>query len=796
MGSYSRRDVLRLGAVTLLGALVPEPLLRTLGAAPPPWDVLPGIPPDGSGPLRADTPMILGSGKRNEYPAVAASEGKTWAAWVTSDGNVERLVLRQVLPAAESSNDERSLPLTRCHRPALAVAGDRVYVAWAGTAPAPQDMSPHDSNMTIGFAQLESDGRLQVLGTLGSGKWLGNPALAVDVTGTGFLAWESLESNGHFATWVAPIRRGKIAQASAVASPPRGDARRPALALLDESTAWVVWDESTDGDVAIKARLVRANAALGNVVAVTSGRGLHLAPAAACDRQGHTWLAWYTNCWPDGTTDIPRRVEIAVLDRSGRVSWPPQPDIVARETTSTVQGLEFPQLACSPDGRVWLSARASQNFFLIVFDGNQWSAPTRLHKDGWGGRGQHVALAPIAKGEIMTARRDLDDAVVQKFTVSQPLPAHSPRLSPKGRTPVASARVREKIDFEPWGEWHFYFGDIHGHTSLSDGTGDVDEFYLMRRDVYAEDFAALTDHDSFVGNTLSPSEWEEIKAITEHFNEPGRFVTLFGQEWTTLRVPRGSGHMNVYSCRRDIPLFDHTLPEYATADKLVEAARKYEAIAIPHHIGWTGTRWEAFAPDVVPLVEIVSVHGAHEFMGNRPLAHRGGLPGYFAQDGLARGLRFGFIGGTDCHGLLWQHGECWKRDPYLGGLACVLAPQLTREAVFEALRKRRCYATSGIRARIVFEANGSPMGADIDAAEKLEFKVAVSSESLLRWIEIVKDNATVYCFGGEGHQSQFTWSDPEWSKQPPGKTSYYYLRVTCRDDNMAWSSPIWVRRRA
>jgi tRNA threonylcarbamoyladenosine modification (KEOPS) complex Pcc1 subunit len=594
--------------------------------------------------------------------------------------------------------------------------------------------------------------------------------------------------------WAAPVQLTKVGPAIQIAPSGSSDARRPALALLDASSAWIVWDESHGSDVLIKARLVRANGTLGNVVALTSGKGLHLAPAVATDREGRTWVAWYTNCWPDGTTDIVRRVEVAVLERSGQVSWPPQPEIVTRETTSTVQGLEFPQLAHSPDGRIWLSARASQNFFLVVFDGREWTLATRLEKDGWGGRGQRVAIVPVAKGEILTARRDLNDAVVQKLTLAEAPTVHIGKFSPKGRAPVPIARVRERIDFEPWGEWKFYFGDIHGHTSLSDGTGDVDEFYLMRRDIYAEDFAALTDHDSFVGNTISPSEWDEIKAITEHFNDPGKFVTLFGQEWTTLRVPRGSGHMNVYSCRRDIPLFDHTLAQFATAEKLVEAARTYDAIAVPHHIGWTGTTWEAFAPDVIPVIEIVSVHGAHEFMGNRPLAHRGGMAGHFAQDGLARGLRFGFIGGTDCHGLLWQHGECWKRDPYQAGLACVLAPELTREAVFEALRMRRCYATSGIRARIVFEANGTPMGAEIEASDKLEFKVDVSSESLLRWIEIVKDNTTVYTFGGEGHRSQFTWCDPEWKGNPAGRTSYFYLRVTCRDDNMAWSSPIWVRR--
>lgn len=799
MGSYSRRDFLRLSGVTLLGVLVPSSLLRVAGAVPPPWDALPGVPLTSGVPLRGDVPILLGSGKRNEYPAVAARPGRVWAAWVVGDRDAEHLVLRQVLPAAQEV-EERRLPLSRCHRPALAMAAGRAWVAWAGTAPQPNaSSSSAQLGRQIHLAVLEADGRLQVVASLPAAPMVGNPSLVLDDSAHGFLAWEELAPSGRFSVMLAPIRAGAlVAKAVPAAGGGSTDARRPALALIDKSRAWLVWDEAVaPGEVAVKARLVAGDGTMHAPVALTSGAGLHLAPAVALDANGRAWVAWYTNCWPDATVDIPRRVEIAVIEREDKVLWPPQPPDLGRESTSTAQGFEFPQLCATTDGRIWLTGRASQNFFTTVFDGREWTPLVRFLKDGWGGRGQRVAMAPLGAGEVVTARRDIDDAWVQSLSLAEKSSVRTKSFVPgKKRDPLRSARVREHIEFEPWGDWHFYFGDIHGHTSLSDGTGDVDEYYLVRRDLYSLDFAALTDHDSFVGNTLSPSEWEEIKAITEHFNEAGKFVTLFGQEWTSLRVPRGGGHMNIYSTRRDIPLFDHALPEFDTAAKLVEAARSHGALVVPHHIGWTGVVWEALAPDVAPLVEIVSVHGAHEYMGNRPLPHRGGMAGHFVQDGLARGLKLGFVGGTDCHGLLWQHGECWKRDPYQAGLTGVLARELTREAVFEALRRRRCFATSGIFMRMVFEVNGAPMGSEIEADEAVQIKVDVASESPLRWLEIVRDNETVHSYGGEGHRSAFTWIDPDWSEREPGETSYYYLRVICRDDNMAWSSPVWVTRRA
>lgn len=793
----ARREFLRISGLTILGVLTPR--LRWLAAAKPPWEGLPGTPITEHSAWKLDAAVVLGTGNRNEEPALAVTPDRVWVTWVHTDAEGEHLFVA-AFPAV---GDIARAPLFcsevargLVHRPAIATAGNSAYVAWAEMTPPSADSRADGSRprARVRWVRVEPEGRAgePLGGPLAS--WCGSPQLTLDGHGNGWLVWEARD--GHlFGIWGLEIRRGQPAGSPfPVCCPSDADARRPAVGRLADGSAWVVWDRSRPhGSSHIEARRLRPNRQPGPIVALTQGSGLHLAPAIACDASDRAWVAWSTNCWPDATLDVVRRVELARLDPDGHLRWPPQPPPVERETRSTIQGFEFPYLACSADGLLWLSGRASQCFYLTVFDGRGWQELVRLPKDGWGGRGQHVALAPTPRrGELFTVRRDLDDALLQRFvTTVAPAPARPASSHPPRRAVADSdARLRDHLEFEPWGQWQYYFGDLHGHTAASDGTGDADEYFMIRRDLYALDFAALTDHDSFVGNTLSPSEWEFIKTVTDHFDSPGRFVTLFGQEWTTPRVPRGAGHMNVYTTRRDVPLFDHTLPAYDTASKLIAAARAYGALVVPHHIGWTGTAWEAFAPDVVRLVEIVSVHGAHEFMGNRPIPHRGGMKGHFVQDGLARGLRFGLVGGTDSHGLLWQHGQAWLRDPYRCGLTAVLAPRLTREDIFAALLQRRCYATSGTRMRIVFEANGAPMGSEITSTEAVRLRIDVSSESPLRWLEIVKNNATVFTFGGEGHRSAFTWEDPD--RLAPGATAYYYLRVTCRDDHMAWTSPIWV----
>ncbi|MBN1514137.1 MAG: hypothetical protein JXB13_19120, partial [Phycisphaerae bacterium] len=58
-------------------------------------------------------------------------------------------------------------------------------------------------------------------------------------------------------------------------------------------------------------------------------------------------------------------------------------------------------------------------------------------------------------------------------------------------------------------------------------------------------------------------------------------------------------------------------------------------------------------------------------------------------------------------------------------------------------------------------------------------------------LELVRDGEVIHCFGGEGQQSRYAFVDEQ---SPQRDVSFYYLRVTLRDNNMAWSSPIWVKR--
>ncbi|MCP4246791.1 MAG: CehA/McbA family metallohydrolase, partial [bacterium] len=346
------------------------------------------------------------------------------------------------------------------------------------------------------------------------------------------------------------------------------------------------------------------------------------------------------------------------------------------------------------------------------------------------------------------------------------------------------------------GDLNLYFGDIHGHSWQSDGMSDPEESFLRVRDLLADDFHALTDHDRFISRRISDGQWQQQKDVVDHYHAPGRFVTLYGQEWTTPRTarPHGWGHFCILSSDPDIPLYDHGDPRYRDLPDLLAALRGRSAVAIPHHIGWTGIRWDVWDSQLCPVIEVCSVHGAFEYEGNQPIPHRGGQRGCFIRDGLAKGLRFGLAGGSDQHGLIWHHGVCRQRDVYRAGLTGVWAPELTRRAILDAIRARHTFATSGVKLRLSFSVDGQMMGSDIEINEAPSIAVDVAvppREGKLAWLEIVRNGTVINRYGGEGQRSRYTFVDPDC---PPGTTSYYYLRVLLSDGNLAWSSPVWATR--
>jgi hypothetical protein len=128
-------------------------------------------------------------------------------------------------------------------------------------------------------------------------------------------------------------------------------------------------------------------------------------------------------------------------------------------------------------------------------------------------------------------------------------------------------------------------------------------------------------------------------------------------------------------------------------------------------------------------------------------------------------------------------------DRTLCGLTAIFAEELTRENVFDALRTRRCYATTGARILLDFHVNECAMGQIGRATDRVEIRVKVAGTAPIRSIAIVRNNVDI-------HRSEEPRMDMDqeliWRDHSPEPGSWYYARVTQSDGHMAWASPVWL----
>jgi hypothetical protein len=728
------------------------------------------------------SPMVpFEEGIRNEYPAIAVdTAGVPHVAFVSERDGAEGVYAKRFRDNKLLDEVQLSAVTGFETRPVMVSLADGVCGVWV----ARRENRWHIIGRTL---RGERPGDEIVVSRDCAG-WNWRPAATVDKDGKMWVAWERKE-NGRYEILARCLDGDTLSPVIRVSARPQMDCQRPSIACDNGGNVWIAYDlYEGEGNFNIYLRRL-AGGTLSEEIQVTSHPAFDVAPALAVDKHGNVWIAWHSNRKGKSEWDVPRWFYVRCY-QNGQLYEPiGEPKSKNLRKKDTDQGFEFPRIYCTDDGRVWVTGRPSHNFCIQSYQGDEWSELYRFPEDGWGGRGQFLRVALDKAGNLWTVRRDLQKSILQKVTPAA-AEATEPKLRPVGKpsAPAVLTNRYHTTKFPPIEGYQVFFGDMHAHSWTSDGMGAPEEFYALRRDIYRDDFACLTDHDNFVGNAILPSEWEELKEVAAHHHEPHRFVTFFGQEWTTARTPKGFGHKNIYHISPEIPLMDHTLEPWNTTKKIFEKVKSLGAIAIPHHIGWTGVDWENADPEAMPLVEMVSVHGAYEYMGNRPIRHRGGRPGCFIQNGLARGLRFGVIGGSDSHGLIWQHRVAYKRDPNRCGLAGVLAKELTRESLFDAFKKRRTFATSGVKMRLDFRVNGHLMGEEFSTSDKIKINVDVISESDLLWLTIVRDNKDFNQYGGEGLRSYYSIEDPDLS---PGN-HFYYLRVVLKDGNMAWSSPVWV----
>ncbi len=516
---------------------------------------------------------------------------------------------------------------------------------------------------------------------------------------------------------------------------------------------------------------------------VWRARATAMAPCLAKLAHG-TWVAFHHNRREDtGEADLAKWITLRFVDAAGRVHAPraAMRDL-DRDATGEEQSFEFPSLIVGDDGALALFGRGSHRYFRQDLSAAGWTERSPLPNDDgtWGCRGRRVAC--LREGDrVVVARRDKRGLVLTELP---PPCGGAPALAPTDA--VLATRPHRDVPRRPTGVdparahgLETLFGDIHQHSAHSDGIGAASEPYLRARHVYGDDFAALSDHESFLGKRIGPGEWAHLRAVADHHHEPGAFVALHAYEWTGKMHP-GPGHKVVYPLSDDHRIVSRDVE--TTGKGLLAALREQGAFAVPHHVGWTGADEDAHDEALQPVWEICSCHGCYLSAGH-VLGQRGALVDQMIESVLARGRRFGFIACSDGHGLLHHHGVGRKRDPFRCGITAVQATARTREAILDAIRARRTYATSGVPILLDVRAkDAAPMGSVI-ASDRTPMRITAAAAATIREIALV---------GPEGVIARVDPRAPSGLLDTETTATWSYARVVTDEGEMAWSSPIFL----
>lgn len=354
-----------------------------------------------------------------------------------------------------------------------------------------------------------------------------------------------------------------------------------------------------------------------------------------------------------------------------------------------------------------------------------------------------------------------------------------------------------------FGRYHIYWGDVHGHSTLSDGKGTPDDYFTHARDVAHLDFVILTDHDFGNGRPewrMPKESWKMLQDRADQFNAKGRFVAIAGYEWTSQAKywagftngpserlfpgpPRFYNHKNVFFPGRVDYLFSAKDPACNTPDALAEAVRKHGGLIQNNHPfafegNETRDQWDYAPRHSAVIVNTEMGLDTSRYEGKTyPLNWERCL-----REFLNRGGRTGFVAGTDTH-----EGKPAART-------AVLATKLTRAAIFDALRHRRNYAINHARIVLDFRINGHFMGEEIALAGTPRLVVNVQGTAPIEEIAIVRNGEVIHSLHPQTLDASFAFADTTFAGP-----SYYYVRVIQTDTDPhgnrshAWSSPIWVR---
>ncbi len=763
-----------------------------------------------------------GEGFNDEPALAAASDGTLYAAFISFANRTDSLQVARFRPAGDKFEQLGNWqivggPETYLLGTTATSAGDTVWVLYA---------SEVKKNWDIYAVRCTAEGPEKPIRVTTGEDIDIKPAAAWDAqSGQLFVAWES-NTGGERGVFLTSISDGKATAPQRVSQ--EGFSSYAPSVAIDRGLVYVAWHSFRDNNLDIYLKASRT-VSLARTDPTESPSELRLTTAPTIDRHAklfsaadNLWLL-YENAqmgseakgYTIGKTQY-RRLCLSRIDPNSEISSPKLLTPAGSTENSALAGnCEAPDAAFDAMGRLWITYRQpnsarSWDVMAACFDGQRWQRPRPVsHLKGMDRR-PALALAagrafvayqadptPGSFASVEEAETATSDVYLAGFNLEEGPPAAPMKFEPlveskevfrPGQLRVEHGEDNPTLSLDYNGQkLNLYFGDLHHHTEVSvcNRVGDqsIDESYQSLRDIARHDFACATDH----GYNHCPASWYHTAKLARINDDPGRFLTFLAEEWTSTFEEYDAKHPNGFYGHRNLIFEDSYFPRWwnarnrQTPAELWEDLRKLNAnfVNIPHQLADTGnvpTDWDYTDELAQPVAEIFQIRGSYESKGAPREADRTTpAPGCFLQDAWARGIVIGVIASPD-------HGGGY-------GKACVFAPELSREAILDGLRARRCYGTTAAKIFLDVRVDGHLMGEKLTSqpGRSVEVMIFADCPGEIDRIEVCRNNQFIYINHPDGKQAQLTFTD----RQPLEGFSYYYVRLIQKNEEIAWTSPVW-----
>lgn len=333
--------------------------------------------------------------------------------------------------------------------------------------------------------------------------------------------------------------------------------------------------------------------------------------------------------------------------------------------------------------------------------------------------------------------------------------------------------------------YYLYWGDLHCHTVLTpDAEGEVDEMMHFARDKAKIDVVVMVENDAaswlnrsprgvFQGENLTESAYQLSLYYSLKYTEAGHFIALPGWEWSARTDDGYPNHRTVIFAGYEAPIIRHT-ENRGNFTELCDAVEAAGGIMITQH-----ENFRLIDRSVDTNIEVVAGWG--NYLDPPDKIHKD----------LSKGFKVGFVGTSDGHRQNIGIG---------GGLTGIFAPELTNEAILEAIKNRQVYATNGNRMFIDARINNVFMGQDLKISEReaVTINLQVKAPRPIVRATLIRNGEGIFTVSGEHRTSMnvqlidnpgkgFHWY--YWKVQQEGEWPDYPGNMKVAEGHLAWSSP-------